>query len=129
MGRRPGTATLGEQETELLRFVAEQEAALTVREAVASWGEPHGLARTTVLTMLERLREKGHLSREKTSDGNWAYLPVLPKAELLSGLVQSFVERTLGGSVSPFVSYLAEGGASLTVEERAKLKALLETLE
>jgi predicted transcriptional regulator len=79
--------------------------------------------------MLERLREKGHLSREKTSDGNWAYLPVLPKAELLSGLVQSFVERTLGGSVSPFVSYLAEGGASLTAEERAKLKALLETLE
>lgn len=129
MGRRPGMATLGEQETELLRFVAEQEAALTVREAVASWGEPRGLARTTVLTMLERLREKGHLMREKTSDGNWAYLPVLPKAELLSGLVQSFVERTLGGSVSPFVSYLAEGGASLTADERAKLRALLETLE
>lgn len=129
MGRRPGTATLGEQETELLRFVAEQETALTVREAVASWGAPRGLARTTVLTMLERLREKGHLSREKTSDGNWAYLPVLPKAELLSGLVQSFIERTLGGSVSPFVSYLTEGGASLTADERAKLRALLETLE
>ena len=129
MGRRPGTATLGEQETELLRFVAEQEAALTVREAVASWGEPRGLARTTVLTMLERLREKGHLVREKTSEDNWAYLPAVPKAELLSGLVQNFVQRTLGGSVSPFVSYLTEGGATLTVEERAKLKALLETLE
>ena len=109
--------------------MAEQETALTVREAVASWGAPRGLARTTVLTMLERLREKGHLSREKTSDGNWAYLPVLPKAELLSGLVQSFIERTLGGSVSPFVSYLTEGGASLTADERAKLRALLETLE
>ena len=129
MGRRPGTGGLGEQETELLRFVAEQESALTVREAAAGWGEPRALARTTVLTMLERLREKGHLVREKAVEGSWAYKPALPRAELLSGLVHSFVERTLGGSVSPFVSYLTEGGAALTADERARLKALLETLE
>jgi predicted transcriptional regulator len=129
MGRRPGNGALGEQETELLRFVAEQDAALTVREAVASWGEPRSLARTTVLTMLERLREKGHLVRERSPEDSWAYRPVRPRAEVLSGLVQSFVERTLGGSVSPFVSYLAEGGATLTADERAKLKALLETLD
>jgi predicted transcriptional regulator len=127
MGRRSGG--LGDQETELLRFVAEQAGPVTVRDAAQAWGEPRGLARTTVLTMMERLRAKNQLGRTKTSDGNWAYALLVPKDALLHNLVHSFVERTLGGSVSPFVAYLTEGDATLSETERTKLRTLLETLE
>ena len=62
---KPG---LGEQELALLRFVTDR-APVTVRAALAQFGEPRGLARTTVLTVMERLRTKGYLRRQKTSEG------------------------------------------------------------
>ena len=36
--------------------------------------------------------------------------PKVPKHDLLRGLVKTFVDTTLGGSVSPFVAFLSESG-------------------
>ena len=41
---------------------------------------------------------------------------------------ETFVERTLGGTVSPFVAYLSERG-ELTDEEVAELEALVTRLQ
>jgi len=113
--------SIGDQELALLRYVAEQ-GPVTVGQAAEGYGAPRGLARSTVLTVMERLRQKGHLERRQV-DGVFHYSSPLPTGEVMRGAVRSFVERTLAGSVSPFVAYLAESGevsdAELSELERA----------
>jgi predicted transcriptional regulator len=115
--------TLGDQELTLLRYVTDH-APVTVREAAEQFGEPHGLARTTILTMMERLRSKSYLTRFK-DQGAFQYRPVVAKAELMQSLVKDFVEKSLGGSLSPFVAYLSE--KNLSERELADLRQLLKT--
>jgi predicted transcriptional regulator len=100
--------SIGDQEMALLRYVAER-GPVSVGEAAEGFGTPRGLARSTVLTMMERLRQKGHLDRAPV-DGVYRYASSASPGELMRGAVQTFVEKTLAGSVSPFVSYLAETG-------------------
>ena len=116
--------SLGDQELTLLRYVTDH-APVTVREAAAKFGEPHGLARTTILTMMERLRTKGYLTRVKDA-GAFEYVPVVAKKELMQGLVHDFVEKSLGGSLSPFVAYLTEA-QRLSERELSDLRRLLDT--
>lgn len=113
-------------EWEVLQYLMEQPPR-TVREVTADFAESHGYARTTLLTMLERLREKGYLTRRKI-DGVHHYAPSEPRSDLLQGLVRDFVQKALGGSVSPFVTYLGKE-ARLSPEERQKLKAMVEGWE
>ena len=54
--------TIGDQELALLQYIAEQGDA-SVGEVAAAFGESRGLARSTVLTMMERLRAKDYLQR------------------------------------------------------------------
>ena len=56
--------SIGDQELALLQHIAECHTA-SVGEVAASFGEPRGLARSTVLTMMERLRAKGYLKRRQ----------------------------------------------------------------
>ena len=115
--------SLGDQELTLLRYVTDH-APVTVREAAAQFGEPHGLARTTVLTMMERLRTKGYLTRGKDA-GAFEYRPVVAKTELMQTLVHDFVEKALGGSLSPFVAYLTEA-QGLSERELSDLRKILD---
>jgi len=101
-----GGGTIGDQELALLRYVAEA-GPVTVGQAAERFGAPRGLARSTVLTVMERLRKKGRLRRRKAG-GVFRYASPVAAGEVLRGVVQSFVETTLGGSVSPFVTFLAE---------------------
>ena len=118
--------SIGDQELALLRYVAEQ-GPLTVGQVAEGFGEPRGLARSTVLTMMERLRQKGHLDREPV-DGVFRYFSLVPEEELLRGAVRTFVEKTLAGSVSPFVAYLSET-AEVSESELAELEDLVARLK
>jgi predicted transcriptional regulator len=100
--------SVGEQELALLRHIADH-GSVTVGEAADTFGAPRGLARSTVLTMMERLRLKGHLGR-RMADGVYRYRARASSADLLKSAVQRFVERSLDGSVSPFLAYLSEAG-------------------
>lgn len=118
--------TIGDQELALLQWVARRGGA-SVGEAAEGFGADRGLARSTVLTMMERLRKKGHLSRRKVASV-YRYTSPVPAGEVLRGVVESFVEQTLGGSVSPFVAFLAESG-EVTEEELDELEALVARLQ
>ena len=98
--------TIGEQELALLRHIADS-GGTSVAEAVEAFGSSRGLARSTVLTMMERLRRKGYLGR-RAAGGVYRYRARISSADLLKRAVGRFVERNLGGSLSPFVAYLAE---------------------
>ena len=118
--------SVGDQELALLRFISERGQA-TVAEAVEGFGQPRGLARSTVLTMVDRLRRKGHLTR-RLVDHVYTYAPRTDHTTAVRHAIASFVERTLGGSVSPFVTYLAER-KELSDEELAELESLLSRLQ
>lgn len=113
-------------EMEILQYVLDH-APVTVRVVADHFGRTKGLARTTVLTVMEKLREKGHLKREPDA-GGFLYAPPLPKAEVQRNLVATFVESSLGGALSPFVAYLADR-AVLDEAERAEIQRLLQKLE
>ena len=115
-----------DQELALLRDVAALGAA-TVAEVVERFGLPRGLARSTVLTMMERLRKKGHLSRKQV-DGVYRYAPRTAPGDAVQHAVASFVDRTLGGSVTPFVTFLAEAH-QVSDAELAELEELVARLQ
>ena len=117
---------IGDQELALLRFVSDAGRS-TVAQAVEGFGVPRGLARSTVLTMMERLRKKGHLGRRRV-DGVYQYAPRTAPGAALQHAVETFVDRTLGGSITPFVAYVAER-EQLSDEELEELQTLLTKLQ
>ena len=113
------------QELSLLRWVAER-GPVSVGEAAEAFGTPRGLARSTVLTMMERLRAKRRLTRRRV-DGVYLYRSPQGADQVLRAAVSRFVEGTLGGSVSPFVRYLAEA-EDLSEAEVAELQSIAARL-
>jgi predicted transcriptional regulator len=127
----PQPESLGRVELAVLRLVAKHES-LSVREAAEKLAASRddadsGPARTTVLTVLERLRKKGYLSRRKVEGVN-RYAPRVAISQLVQSLIGDFVQGVLGGSVSPFVAYLGEK-TEVQPEELAELKRLVRDLE
>jgi len=116
---------IGQKESELLRFVIDQNP-ITVRQVADSYGIENGLARTTILTTFERLREKGFLKRRKIK-GTFAYEPARPTGEIMKGVVSDFITKTLGGRLNPIVAYLTES-SDLNNEEIKALRLLATAL-
>lgn len=121
-----GRQGLGEQEAAVLALIAER-APISAREVVDAFAVSQGLARSTVLTKLERLRRKGFLTRRRR-DGVYFYSTKLPHSQVLGDLISQFVEKSLGGSVSPLVNYLIES-RKLSDEEAAALRKLVDGQE
>ncbi len=126
MSSQSRVKSIGDQELALLRFIGDQGQA-TVAEAAVGFGRPRGLARSTVLTMMERLRKKGHLNRRHVA-GVYQYAPRFAPGITLRQAVRTFVDRTLGGSIAPFVAYLAER-ERLSDGELAELETVLARLQ
>ena len=118
--------SLGSEELRLLRFIADN-GPMTIRHAADTFGAESGVTRSTVQVMMERLRQKGALERLK-ADGGFLYGSTTPRERLLSGVVKDFVERALGGSLQPFMLYLAER-ENLSDEDLNNLRDLVEKLD
>ena len=118
--------SIGDQELALLHYLAEHEP-VSVGEAAADFGEARGLARSTVLTMMERLRSKGYLKRRHV-EGVYRYSTATGPSEALSNAVGQFVEKTLSGSLSPFVAWMSQR-AEVSDSELAELEALVTKLQ
>ncbi|GAA0691500.1 putative transcriptional regulator [Dyella sp. SG562] len=118
--------SIGDQELALLHYLAEHEPA-SVGEVATGFGEARGLARSTVLTMMERLRGKGYL-RRRQGGGVYRYSTATGPGEAMRQAVDQFVEKTLAGSVSPFVAWMSEK-AEVSDNELAELEALVNQLQ
>ncbi len=119
--------SIGDRELSLLRYLTNHPAS-KAGDVAAGFGAEHGLARSTVLTMLRRLRAKGYLKRRHV-DGVYRYEIRTAPSEATRGAVARFVEKTLGGSVSPIVAWMAEQRHSVTDTELAELEALVARLK
>ena len=117
---------LGSTEIEVLRYLG-QHNPIKVSDVAEKFASTSGQARTTILTIMERLRKKGYLTRKRINSV-FHYSPKVPEHDLLRGLVKSFVDTTLAGSVSPFVAYLSDSGP-VSDKDLEQLKKLVKDLE
>ena len=118
--------SIGDQELALL-LQLDQQGDASVGEIAAQFGQSRGLARSTVLTMMERLRTKGYLRRRR-SGGVYRYSTTSGEKDVVHEAVSTFVERTLQGSVSPFFAWMSARG-KVSDEELAELQQLVEKLQ
>jgi predicted transcriptional regulator len=112
--------TIGDQELALLHHIDRQGDA-SVGEVAADYGSERGLARSTVLTMMERLRRQ-------QVDGVYRYAATAEQDEVVGGAIGQFVEKTLQGSVTPFVAWMSQR-AEVSDDELAELEALVARLQ
>lgn len=117
---------LGDQELEILRYVAANPN-LTASAVAEHFAQARGVARTTIVTMMERLRHKGYLVRKRQA-GIYRYSSRVPEASLLESLISDFTQRVLGGSLEPFVAFMA-GRAKLSDEQVKDLKQIIREVE
>ena len=122
----PRMEPLGRLELDVLRHLADRPPA-SVREVADHFAETSGQARTTLLTVMERLRGKGYLKRKKVA-GIHRYTPTLAKSDLFERLIGDFVDDVLGGNVSPFLAYLTQS-SQLSSDEARKLSRLIDQIE
>lgn len=115
-------ANIGHAELEVLEFIVEH-APVTGAEVADHFSGTRGLARSTVLTVMDRLRKKGYLTRARV-DRVYRYSARLPGAKRLRIVIHDFVQRMLGGSVGPFLAYLSQD-AKLTDDELRELRRIL----
>ncbi len=121
--RRDG---LGELELAVLKVVWDQPGS-TVQEVARFMAEQRDCARTTILTVMQRLHAKGFLRRRKVR-GIHRYTANQERTHVLSGLISRFVDNVLDGSAAPLVAYLANA-KDLTPEQAAQLQRLVEAIE
>ncbi len=99
----------------------------TVMQLVAELGKKVGWAKSTTITTLRRMEEKG-LVHCKTEGKAKSYAPAVEREEAVVAETRSFLDRVYRGSVELMMSAMAER-QELTREEIAQLKAILEKAE
>lgn len=111
---------LGQLELEVLKIVWDKQPC-TVFQVAEILAKQDGYARTTILTIIQRLTKKGFLKRTKI-DGVWQYEACKEKKSVLSDMVGQFVERFFNGSSAGLLQHLTPDNLSpQEIEEIEKL--------
>ena len=106
MTKRQVKHSLGELELDVMKVVWDT-GGCSVQQAAEILGQRRDYARTTILTVIQRLHAKGFLQRRKV-DGVYQYSSTEDRGTVLSRLIARFVDTVLDGSPEPLVTYFAE---------------------
>jgi BlaI family penicillinase repressor len=117
------TRTLTEQELEIMKVVWERKTS-TVRDVYETLRERKGVAYTTVMTMMNILESKGHLVKRPEGRA-YVYEPVQARTEVISGMVQDFVDRVFDGAARPLVLSLLQE-RKLSREDLEEISRLID---
>ena len=104
-----------------------ERAPRTGRECVESLKESVGWSRSTTLTMLRRMTEKGLIDCQEENGMN-VYAPLVRREDAVTRETDGFLSRVYHGSVSLMVSAITRKQA-LTQEEIDELYAILHEAE
>jgi len=118
--------SLGEQELEVLQYISEHSP-IAARDVVEHFAVERGLARTTILTVIERLRKKNYVTRRRRA-GVYHYSPRVAQNDVLGNLVSNFMEKTLGGSLAPVMVYLTKK-REMSDEEIDELQKMVDEMK
>ena len=103
---RPKSATLTDQELEIMKIVWERDV-VTVRDVYEALLAKRKVAYTTVMTMMNILEGKKYLKKTQ-SDRAYVYRPTQPKNKVLGAMVRDFVNRVFNGAAQPLLVHLVE---------------------
>lgn len=104
-----------------------EKAPRTGREAVEHLERAAGWSRSTTLTMLRRMTEKGIIRCEEV-EGVKAYWPCIRREDAVAGETGDFLNRVFRGSVSLMMSAITQKQA-LSRQEIDELYAILKEAE
>ena len=123
---KPGYVTLTPAEWNLMEFIWDNTPCLA-REVVAHCAQKVGWARTTTLTILRHLVDKGAVDCDESGPLN-RYTARIDREETVRRETDSFLERIYQGSVSMMLSAMTQR-QQLSPPELEALRALLREAE
>jgi predicted transcriptional regulator len=97
---------LGKLQLQIMRFLWEQGEG-TVSDVHAALLETHGLAPTTIATMLKKMEAKGVVDH-RTEGRRFVYYPTVSQAVVTKTMVADLAERLFDGSAAALASHLIE---------------------
>lgn len=100
---------------------------MTGREATVVLEEKMGWSRSTTLTLLRRLEEKGAIYSDSQGTKK-QFAPIISREEAALQETESFLERVYNGSVSMMLSAITKKQA-LSKKEIDELYAMLKDME
>lgn len=118
--------TLPNSELELMVIIWKAGRPLTRMEIEQQLPEERQLSKTTVLSFLSRLEEKGFLRTEKHGRNNY-YFPLVKAEEYQRQEGSSVLKKLYDNSVKKFVASLYDG-KELSKEQIDELKDYLDSL-
>jgi predicted transcriptional regulator len=111
---------IGSLEADILAVVWEHDQT-TVRQVYETLRERRQIAYTTVMTVMNNLVKKHLLTQDKTSIA-YVYTPAIPGREVARTVLESVVDRLLGGRYNVAVSQLLKLDKELTPEQADEMR-------
>ena len=99
----------------------------TVMQLVSALGGQVGWAKSTTITTLRRMEEKGLVRAEQGARGK-LYTPAVEREQAVTAETHSFLDRVYQGSVGLMMSAMAKR-QELSAGEVAQLRAILDQLD
>ena len=99
----------------------------TVMQLVAELGQRVGWAKSTTITTLRRMEEKGLVRVEQGARGK-LYAPAVEREQAVTAETHSFLDRVYQGSVGLMMSAMAKR-QELSADEVAELRSILDRIE
>ena len=118
--------TLPNSELELMMILWKAARPLTRTEIEEHLPKKRQLSKTTVLSFLSLLEEKGFVRVEKEGRSN-RYIPLVKEEDYLQQESSSILKRLYGSSVKKFVAALYDG-ENISEDQIAELKDYLDSL-
>jgi predicted transcriptional regulator len=123
--RLPIPSALGELETAVLSALWDSAETLTVRDVLERVKRRPGLAYTTVLTVLDRLHDKGMVAREKHGKA-FVYWPRVSRHGWLGGRAAHVLTETHGPVDREVLLAFLDSAQSADPELLDRLSALID---
>ena len=99
----------------------------TVMQLVAELEKAVGWAKSTTITTLRRMEDKGLVCCEQVGRGK-TYTPAVEREQAVTAETHSFLDRVYQGSVGLMMSAMAKR-QELSADEVAELRAILDEIE
>ncbi len=104
-----------------------EESPRTVMQLVGELSQRVGWAKSTTITTLRRMEEKGLVRVEQTGRGK-SYAPAVEREQAATAETHSFLDRVYQGSVGLMMSAMVKR-QELSSDEVAELRAILDQIE
>ena len=126
MGDSAPLPPLSEAQMEIMHVVWDRGEA-TVAEVRAGLAGRREVARNTVLTLMDRLVEKGWLIRDASGHAH-RYRASVPREATLGTIVRRLVDTAFGGSAEGLVLALLDG-RGVSKQEAERIRSMIDRAE